>query len=206
MLSEPNINDKKPSLIDLETQLWHWLENAVKDAKDPMHTPVVASIGNGLPQLRTVVLRKVLAQLKELRFHTDLRSGKVEELKRQPHIAILGYHPQRRVQLRLNAGVLLEHNNNITLETWQQMRPESKKCYAVQLPPGTTVEISGDYLPLPNNRNWPEDMLESGYPNFLVVRCLVYKAELLLLKSSGHLRCVFNYNKGKLQKSSWLVP
>lgn len=206
MLFEPNNISEKPSLTDLETRLWQWLENAAKDAKDPMHTPVIASIGNGLPQMRTVVLRKVLGKTKELRFHTDLRSKKVEELKLQPDIAILGYNSQTRIQLRLNAHVVLEHNNNITLETWQQTRPDSKKCYAVELAPGTAIDEAGDYLPLPNNQIWPAAMLELGYPNFVVARCLVYKAELLMLNSSGHLRCGFNYNQHKLQQAMWLVP
>lgn len=206
MLPKPIINTDDPLSTDLETRLWQWLEMAGKDAKDPMHTPAIATIGSNLPQLRTVVLRKVLVQAKELRFHTDLRSNKVKELTQNPQIALLFYNPKTRIQLRLNAHVVLEHNNSLTLETWQQTRPDSKKCYAVQLAPSTEVNNAGDYLPFPNNQNWPADILETGYANFVVARCMVHKAELLILNSSGHTRCAFTYQQGQLMQATWLVP
>jgi pyridoxamine 5'-phosphate oxidase len=76
----------RPALADdlsltLE-EAWSRLTGGVRDRRSPFHTPAIATIGlDGRPRMRTVVLRGADAGQGVLRFHTDLRGGKVAEIR-----------------------------------------------------------------------------------------------------------------------------
>ena len=62
------INNIAYSLSDLEKDSWNRLVNGAVKSRDAFHTPRVATHCNGDINLRTVVLRKALPEIKELRF------------------------------------------------------------------------------------------------------------------------------------------
>ncbi|NBR79124.1 MAG: pyridoxamine 5'-phosphate oxidase, partial [Alphaproteobacteria bacterium] len=58
------------------------LERGAADRRSAFHTPTVATIGlDGRPRLRTIVLRACDTANRSLRFHTDARSDKINELR-----------------------------------------------------------------------------------------------------------------------------
>lgn len=66
--------------------------------------------------MRTVVLRKALPLLKELRFHTDVRSNKWKELQNNNSISALFYDASTRVQTRVKGKAILHFNDALTSE------------------------------------------------------------------------------------------
>ncbi|MEL7049917.1 MAG: pyridoxamine 5'-phosphate oxidase family protein, partial [Pseudomonadota bacterium] len=81
------------------SQIWRRLERGVADRRSPFHTPTVATMrrADGLPNLRTVVLRACEHQDRQLTFHTDARSEKCRELRANPAIALHVYDPQAKI-------------------------------------------------------------------------------------------------------------
>ena len=57
------------------------ISDGVENSKSMFHTPVLSSFVEKTISTRTVVLREFDSKNRTLRFHTDSRSGKIEELK-----------------------------------------------------------------------------------------------------------------------------
>ena len=76
------------NLSTLEQDCWERLITGAVKSRTPFHTPSIATIHQGDVSLRTVVLRKTLPTERELRFHTDVRSPKWQELSQNPSISI----------------------------------------------------------------------------------------------------------------------
>ena len=95
------INNIVYTLTDLEKDAWNRLVNGAVKSRDPLHTPCVATHSGNDISLRTVVLRKAIPESKELRFHTDTRSKKWQELTLNPTISALFYDAADRIQIRV---------------------------------------------------------------------------------------------------------
>ena len=68
-------------LNSLQKDIWKRLLNGALRSKNPFHTPVVANVNTHGVNMRTVVLRKVWPDKNQLAFHTDIRSGKWQQLQ-----------------------------------------------------------------------------------------------------------------------------
>ena len=77
------------NLEGIEKDCWVRLLNGCLRYKDPLHNPVVANINSEGVNMRTVVLRKVSQNQKQLSFHTDIRSGKWNGLLSNESICII---------------------------------------------------------------------------------------------------------------------
>ncbi|MFM7406931.1 MAG: pyridoxamine 5'-phosphate oxidase family protein, partial [Cuspidothrix sp.] len=61
----------------------------------------LATVGeNGLPANRTIVFRGFLEDTNQLKFITDIRSQKAEQISKQPAAEICWYFPNTREQFR----------------------------------------------------------------------------------------------------------
>jgi len=84
------------------------LERGARDRNDALHTFAFSSLSlQGSPATRTVVLRAFEKQRRCIRFHSDLRSTKIQELKRDPRVSALFYHPTEKTQIRAEGMVVL---------------------------------------------------------------------------------------------------
>ena len=68
--------------LEIYNQIWSFLEEGVKDRNSPFHTPTLVTLENNNPAARTLVLRSANKETEILRFHTDQRSKKIEQIKR----------------------------------------------------------------------------------------------------------------------------
>ncbi|MAV85428.1 MAG: pyridoxamine 5'-phosphate oxidase, partial [Gammaproteobacteria bacterium] len=107
------------------------LEDAIRNAKNLFHTPVISSHSNEGIQTRTVVLRDFIQDSRIIRFHTDLRSPKVAELQANPAATMQGYDPSIKIQLRMLGSAEVHHQDAVTEAAWAETREMSKECYSV---------------------------------------------------------------------------
>jgi 3-hydroxyisobutyrate dehydrogenase len=210
-MSEPSKNPQKtkrenaaPLLgcyDDLEgscDHAWALLARGVKDRRSPFHTPGLATVSpEGLPEIRTVVLRGCDTSARSLRFHTDTRSAKITDMQKQPQAALHFYDPTAKIQLRVRAQ--LDLLSGAAYDTaWDNTRPMSRECYQVTQAPGS---------PLPN----PADVVfdaaatNDGADYFAPVIAHVRQIEWLYLAARGHRRALFDFTSAQPQHS-WLVP
>jgi pyridoxamine 5'-phosphate oxidase len=202
------INGLNFTLTDIEKDCWHRLLNGSLKSKDPLHNPVVGNITKEGVNMRTVVLRKVLTEEKKLFFHTDIRSGKWEDLKEQPNISWLFYDTPGRIQIRIGGTASLHQNDTLADEAWKKTYVPSRKVYLGEVAPSKISLTPTSGLSDRLNTNSPsEEESELGRKNFGVVCGNTLWMEWLWLSSSGHKRAEFVYDKNQiLLTSNWLIP
>lgn len=191
-------------LPDLEKDCWDRLVTAAVKSRTPFHTPSIATLHQGEVSLRTVVLRKTLPTERELRFHTDVRSPKWQELSINPSISALFYDAVDRIQLRVKGNAILHQTNEITAEAWQKTTLSSRCCYLTEHSPSSFSAISTSGLSEDiENENFTLAESEKGYSNFGIVSIHVQSIDWLWLNHAGHRRALFDYEK---ESFHWMVP
>ena len=191
-------------LPELEQDCWDRLVTGAIKSRTPFHTPSIATLHQSDVSLRTVVLRKTLPTERELRFHTDVRSPKWQELSQNPSISALFYDAVDRIQLRIKGKAVLHHTNEITAEAWQKTSLSSRKCYLTLFSPSSFTEESTSGLTDDiEHENFTLAESESGYSNFGIVSIHVQSIDWLWLNHAGHRRAYFDYEQGV---NSWMIP
>ena len=176
------------------------ISDGVENSKSMFHTPVLSSFVEKTISTRTVVLREFDSKNRTLRFHTDSRSGKIEELKENSISSVHGYDPDLKVQIRLKGKTSLHIDNEISKKAWAESREMSKMCYSVKDSPGNKIPS-----PEPFDLIKEEIDIELGYNNFAVLHFSYDSLEFLFLKGAGHRRSLFDWSSDQLE-SSWLIP
>lgn len=193
------------SLEDFSDQCWRLLLNGSLKKDDPMRLPVLGTVHEGTPHLRTVVLRKVDVAHRRLIFYTDIRSAKGTHLRQHPQLTCLFYHPKKQLQIRTEGTVHLHHQDELATLHWDHIPIFGRKTYAALQAPGTPIDGATDGLPDFWNNEMDVIKSEYAFANFAVIICTVEKMEGLLLHSEGHQRAQFTWAKGQWQ-STWLIP
>lgn len=159
------------------------LTAAAASARHPFHLLSIATVdATGAAESRTVVLRGFDEVNREVRFHTDIRSGKAAAIRRDPRVGLHWYAPQTKLQIRIPATASLHHADDVALQGWAQSPPMSRACYTTEYGPG---EQRGAFSPAPAA---PADGDDTGLANFCVVLCRFESVELLALHAAGHER------------------
>lgn len=201
---ELTINNISYTIDALEKDCWIQLVNGGIKGRTPFHTPCVATLNNGSVSMRTVVLRKALPLLKELRFHTDVRSNKWTELQNNDSISALFYDASTRVQIRVKGKAILHFNDALTSEAWKKTNLSSRRCYLTQESPssfsasptsGLSDEIEQEDFTLSDS--------EAGAKHFGIVSIQVESMEWLWLNNAGHRRAFFDYVNDSYR---WMIP
>jgi 3-hydroxyisobutyrate dehydrogenase len=203
-LNQVTINNIVYTLPDLEKDTWNRLVNGAVKSRDAFHTPCVATQCNGDINLRTVVLRKALPEIKELRFHTDTRSKKWKELSLNPSISALFYDAADRIQIRVKGRAVLQFNNDITAAAWQKTSLSSRRCYLTNFDPSSfTDNPTSGLTEHIEQENFTLEESEIGFNHFGIVSIQVQNIDWLWLHHAGHRRAYFDYETGSF---SWMIP
>ena len=198
------INYIDNSLTELEQDCWNRLVSGATKSRTPFHTPFVATLANSEVSLRTVVLRKALPLERELRFHTDIRSPKWNELLINPSISALFYDAAERIQLRVKGKAVLHHTNDLTAKAWETTSLSSRKCYLTLHSPSSFADSSTSGLSEDiEQENFTLAESEKGYENFGIVSIHVQSIDWLWLNHAGHRRAFFDCSNNTFQ---WMVP
>ncbi len=181
---------------------WAMLARGVADRRSAFRTPTLGTIGVvGSPQVRTVVLRGCDVGRRTLRFHTDLRSGKVAELQLRPLAALHFYDAGQKLQLRIAGTTQLHHDDDVARAAWAASQAMSRACYTQDVAPGRPIERASA---IPQAAGVP-DGATTGFDNFVAVVVAVHSIEWLYLGSQGHRRARFTWDGDQVQ-ATWLAP
>ena len=173
------------------------LSEAVPNTQTLFHTPVVSTIHENKIVSRVMVLREFNFDNKILRFHTDNRAAKIDNITKNSSSTVIGYDPDLKIQIKMQGHTEVHIDDEVAKMAWNESTPRSKKCYSVK--GGSTKEI-GD----PQDYDIQDFIVEDGYKNFAVLIFKFQSLEFLYLKSSGHRRAIHKWDDN--QTSTWLVP
>lgn len=179
------------------------------DRRSAAHTPVVANIDlDGNPQQRVMILRHFEPETRRLRFHTDSRSTKVGQLDATQAVSLLFYHPDAKVQLRLQGRASIEYDTARADAAWNESTEFARRCYLAVAAPGAVSHVPLSGLPAAMEGVKPSsDDVAPARPNFAVMLVEFDSVEWLYLANAGHRRARWRWDgTRKSWHGEWLVP
>ena len=189
---------------EIKKKIWSMLEDAVTNRNSQFRIPVFVCGEQKDFDGRIVVLRKSDQSNNLLQFHSDIRSDKIPKLKNNNNASMLFYDKEEKIQIRLKVECIINHNNEITKESWKNTGHISRKCYLVDNGPGTeSPNPTSGLKPELDNFEFTMEQSEEGYKNFTVIQCKIKSIEWLYLAAKGHRRARFEIDNNK---EYWLVP
>jgi len=189
---------------DIFIKVSELLENGAKERDHDFHIMTFCTIGKEGVEARSVVLRNFDKDKNIIRFHTDYRSPKLDDIKKNPNTVCLVYSYKLKTQLRIKTISSIHYDDSIWNESWDKTALSSRKCYLTKYDPSSIIEEKDDGLPLELKGKTPtSEQSEEGKKNFCVVDNKITEIDYLYLKSSGHERMVLDFNNNK---SSWIAP
>ena len=189
---------------EIKTKIWSMLDNAIKDRNSQFRIPVFICGSQDDFDGRIVVLRKSDRVNNLVQYHSDIRSDKIGKLKDNKNAAMLFYDKEEKIQVRLKVECTVNHDNEITKESWLKTGHMSRKCYLVDNGPGTESDTPTSGLkPELDNFEFTMEQSEVGYKNFTVIQCEIKSIEWLYLAAKGHRRARFELDNNK---EYWLIP
>ena len=135
-----------------------------------------------------------------IRFHTDKRSSKIKDIKRNKAICLIGYDKKAKLQIKIDADAYAIEEEEILMDIWKKMYPMSRECYRVSKSPGDKIESL-------NEIRFDEDDENNliGFDNFTAIKCDINSIEILYLNSITHIRAKYYNNNGHLN-GEWIIP
>jgi len=193
----PGIDEEAAFLDYLLDDVWDILAQGVRVRFAAAHTPTLATLRNGAPNVRTVVLRAVSRASAMIFVHADRHSGKVQELIHQPACSLHIFDAGRRVQLRIEAHASLHVDDDIADGQWAalqaQYRAQQRRSSAAVAAQGIP-EVAIDDV---------DGLAEAGRrEDFVAIALHVSAIEWLHIGSRGRRRARFEI--GASPKGYWL--
>ncbi|WP_175717542.1 pyridoxamine 5'-phosphate oxidase family protein [Burkholderia anthina] len=193
------------SLAQTYDRLWSCLASGVGAQRSPFTMLQAATLGlDGAPKVRTIVLRHVSRADRLLSFHTDVRSEKVAELRRDPRIAIVANDLDALVQIRVEGVAAICEDDAQRRAIWQSSRPHTLLLYRAPLRPGTPI-ASPDAAHVAASQRPGTLPADDGYRNFCLLHVTVARIDWLELARTGHRRAVFDLNSDGYA-GRWVAP
>ena len=161
-----NEHARPTSLAAIETEVWRQLELAVLDTADA----------------RTVILREVDVQQRQLVIYTDERAGKVSQIRQHPRGTLVMWSAQLGWQLRCRVLLDIEMSGLAVTSRWARVKlSPMAQDYLSPQPPGT--RLADDVAPA-------HAAVERTH--FTVIVAHVSSMDWLELHAEGHRRALFD--------------
>lgn len=188
-----------PGLEEIRDQAFRLLAEGVAQPDSPFRTPALATCDEaGAPGIRSVVLRGFDPNRRRLSFHSDVRAAKLEQLRRNPVLALHVWDAGRKLQLRVDGVARISVADGVAKQAWQDTPPRSRRGYHQQPAPGAV---------LPDPAALHPDALDeaAAFGNFALIEAEMQGLESLLLRREGNLRSLFRW-QADAWCGSWLAP
>ena len=198
----PDYYNNKDLIFD---EIWTLLSRGVVDRSEDFRLPVVIVKQNSSADGRIVVLRGAFKNKRILRFHTDLRSAKINALKKNSDIFFLFYNKKRKIQVRAKGIATIHYKNEVTEQAWSKTQIISRKCYLAEQAPGSFSKTPNPGYPKElEGKNPRIEDTETGFENFCVIESKIYEMEWLYLASQGHRRALIKISEENIS-AEWLT-
>ena len=134
-------NDIDKTLSEIKSLL----SRGVNDRKSNFHHTTLCTVDkNSRPQARTVIFRNFDTEKFYLYIHSDFRSKKINEIKKNSHVSLLFYDDKKKIQLRVRGLAKIEASKK---DSWNKLSNWSRRCYLSEESPGINKkEPTSDFL------------------------------------------------------------
>ncbi|MDT7834468.1 pyridoxamine 5'-phosphate oxidase family protein [Aquabacterium sp. OR-4] len=196
------MTERLTSLDRIHAACWQELEAATRTRGHGWRLLALASLAPpdhaGEPpvaDVRTVVLREVQADARQLVIYTDSRSPKLAQIRSQPQVTAMCWSPALSWQLRLRARLTVDTDGLGVSSRWARLKMHpSAQDYLSPLPPGAALDTPAQQAPPAPDRGSREF--------FAVIFATVERIDWLELHAEGHRRAVFDDHGA----GHWVTP
>lgn len=196
-----------PRLPGILEGIWGLLEDSVVDRRNGFRTPAFATLARDSGcAVRTVVLRAVDRKRRCVRFYTDLRSPKVEQIRSDSRAALVFQNAVRQVELRAEARVSLHREDTLALRCWTTLPAGGRRDFASSASPGSPAGELSELTRASPALQHKRPTNGNGWSNFAVADCMIQRLDWLELDSAGHRRAVFTWDRDGDLTASWVAP
>jgi pyridoxamine 5'-phosphate oxidase len=178
-------NKTPENIAVIEHEIWQQLLRASVDKHHEWRSPVLVTNGladnekDAWPEARTVILRAVNFNKKELTFYTDSRSPKVAQLIANPKAVIVFWSKRLNWQLRLKVNIEVRTEGELVQKTWVIVKQSpSAGDYLSIKSPGELLNSSPIALPQNSQKQ----------AHFAMIIANVIDIDWLTLSRNGHQR------------------
>ncbi|MEO9891699.1 pyridoxamine 5'-phosphate oxidase family protein [Aurantibacter sp.] len=169
------------------------LTAAIRERNHPLKFCVLGTTGlDNTPESRIIGLRDVSEDYAFTLF-TDERSNKVSQIKKNPQVSLLFYHPEEKIQIKVKGTATIVKDENFIKEKWLEITCNGRKDYTTTEAPGTIIK----------NNEEITFLKEKNY--FCIVKIASETIEYLKLRESSHFKVQF-YHAFNGWVSQFLVP
>jgi len=166
------------SLKDIWETIEIELKKGPKAKRHPFRFAVLSTSVGSKVNSRWVVYRKYTEE-NTLLIYTDARSGKVDELNKNPKCSLLFYNERHKFQLRINAKVRIHQSDEITAKYWPGVNGSNSKDFITKKAPGQPIQSVEEG----HERN---KALDSRY--FCIIEMVAEGFDALQLNEHQHIR------------------
>jgi len=183
------------------------IDVGIHSRNHPYHLVSVANVGaSGFPEMRTVVLRYHDSEAREVAFHADRRSPKINDLNINNKISFLMYDPEAKVQLRLKGHATIHHKDQFADKQWENTRQSSKYSYLNAAGSGVAVADRRSCDVDMQAMSMQADALDSvAYEQFAVVKCVYFIMDYTRLSPLGNERAILQWDEKGRMEGTWVV-
>ncbi|APX11435.1 pyridoxamine 5'-phosphate oxidase [Tateyamaria omphalii] len=172
-------------------EAWQLLRRGVADSRSPARYPTFATVSPaGVPEARTVALRRAAQTEAVVEVHTDINTPKIAAVRASPVAAFHVWLPKSNLQIRLTTTVAILTGDAVE-EAWTRVPPASRVSYGTVPDPGTPIEDVYAYEKPPERAR------------FAVLRCTIDHIDLVHL-GERHRRAEYVRSDG--WAGTWCAP
>lgn len=170
--------------------IWSKLQEGIQSNKSDYHLLQLAYINaQAFPKVDTMVCRGLANQ--HVYFNTDIRSQKVEAIRRRPNVSLHWYSRTEKVQIVMQAIAKIHHLDEICQEKWDSMPIFSRECYRQVGNPGQMFQEELVQLSLSD---------QDAFKNFAMMACDIRSLDVLLLRVGDNIRYTWTPNDQNLMR------
>ncbi|HSK73447.1 MAG TPA: pyridoxamine 5'-phosphate oxidase family protein [Pyrinomonadaceae bacterium] len=206
MSESKSIWDKPISHGEILKKIWKHLDLGVLEREHPFHTPTFATLDDGAPSLRVVVLRRFWRRPPRVAFHAHSGSPKIKQIEENPQVYWLFYNPKEKFQLRIKGTAIIHTADELAEEQWCSTELFSRRCYIGEAPSQASEKPTFGFPKDLIERQPTKEESEQGRANFVVVSSTIETIDCMELDVKGHRRSLFVWNENGELETKWLTP
>jgi len=186
-------------LDEIEQCIWSELERCVsprsrgREEDDPAEqhewrVAVLATVDDGLPDARNIVVREIDAPERRLVFYTDARSPKVAQIEATPQGTLMFWSRTLGWQLRMQVRLAVQTSGLAVSSRWARLQTSAgARDYLAAQAPGSALDAP---------------LVDLGTrSHFAMIEAMVETIDWLELHPDGHRRALFGTGGPR-----WLQP
>ncbi|MGF1456227.1 MAG: pyridoxamine 5'-phosphate oxidase family protein [Alphaproteobacteria bacterium] len=192
-----------PDLAALFGLAWGRMTAAPDQRNAAFRTPVLSTVsaaGDGAPDARMVVLRRVDRPRHRLEIHTDDRAGKVADLEKDPRAALLFWDARHQFQVRAGGHAAFVTDPLAIDAVWEGLSDVQRSAYRLPFTPGAPMASKQA------SKSAAKPAADAGPErHFQIIAIEIDRLDCLSLDRDGHERARFT-RSDEDWSGTWTAP